>query len=174
MSNHEKETDNKISVYEAEKKVLNGMKAYYEQNLSYSELEELAGISIREFKRYQKDYDYPYRVGVYNKKGVYEKIDSRISEIDKEIQDLVAVLRKQPAETRSSTLLFTSMILQMQTIEEELQEMPQDAEFPVDKAKEFYNAFLPFSLAINEMSRKYAELQQKFEDEFRVRGIDFP
>lgn len=88
MSQREKKIDSKVSVLDDEKKVLNGLKAYYEQNLSYADLEEIAGISIREFKRYQKDNDYPYRVGVYNRKDVFEKIDQRISEINIDIRKL--------------------------------------------------------------------------------------
>ncbi|MHA1974164.1 MAG: hypothetical protein ACTSW1_14290 [Candidatus Hodarchaeales archaeon] len=88
MSSLEKDVDQKVSKLDSEKKILEGIKAYYEQNLSYSDLEEITGVSIREFKRYQKDNNYPYRVGVYNRKGVFDKIDQRIEEIDREILKL--------------------------------------------------------------------------------------
>lgn len=88
MSQREKEIEGKISQLEAEKRILNAINAYYDQNLSYSELEEISGISIREFKRFQQDHDYPYRVGAYNKKDIFDRIKNRITDIDKEIYKL--------------------------------------------------------------------------------------
>lgn len=88
MSQREKEIEEKISQLEAEKRILNANNAYYDQNLSYSELEEISGISIREFKRFQQDHDYPYRVGAYNKNDIFDRIKNRIKDIDKEIYKL--------------------------------------------------------------------------------------
>jgi hypothetical protein len=88
MSQREKEIEEKIAALEKEKKILEGTKAYYKENLSYSELEELTGISIREFKKFQGDHEFPYRVGVYNKQNIYSKIDSMIKTIDKQILKL--------------------------------------------------------------------------------------
>ncbi len=88
MAQHEKEINERISLLEGEKKILKAIEAYYEQNLSYSELEEISGISIREFKRFQEDHDYPYRVGVYNRKSLFDRINTRVQEIEKLILDL--------------------------------------------------------------------------------------
>ena len=88
MAQREKEIEGKISQLEKEKRILNAINAYYDQNLSYSELEEISGISIREFKRFQQDHDYPYRVGAYNKKDIFDRIKNRITDIDKEIYKL--------------------------------------------------------------------------------------
>lgn len=88
MSQREKEIEEEISHLEEEKRILEGMKAYYEQNLSYFELEEMTGISIREFKRFQADHDYPYRVGVYNKQSILDKANQRIAAIDRKILQL--------------------------------------------------------------------------------------
>lgn len=88
MSQREKEIEEGISKLEAEKKILNAINAYYEQNMSYGELEEISGISIREFKRFQQDNDYPYRVGGYNRNEVFDRIKKRIREIEKEIYKL--------------------------------------------------------------------------------------
>ncbi|NHJ02398.1 MAG: hypothetical protein EAX86_09710 [Candidatus Heimdallarchaeota archaeon] len=87
MSQREKEIEKKIALLEGEKKILEGIKAYYEQDLSYNELEEISGISIRELKRYQQDNEYPYRIGA-NKKAVFEKISNKVNEIDNEIKSL--------------------------------------------------------------------------------------
>ncbi|MHA1941565.1 MAG: hypothetical protein ACXACP_03715 [Candidatus Hodarchaeales archaeon] len=84
MSEREKEIAAKIAQLEKEKQILEGTKAYYEQNLSYNELEELTGISIREFKRFQSDNEFPYRAGSYNRNAIFEKIRQRIASIEKE------------------------------------------------------------------------------------------
>ena len=63
MSQREKQIEGKISQFEGEKKILQGIKVYYEQNLTYHELEEITGVSMREFKRYQQKNEYPYFLG---------------------------------------------------------------------------------------------------------------
>ncbi len=88
MSQREKEIEEKISVLEAEKKILEGIKAYYGQNLSYADLEEITGISMPELKRYQNDHDYPYRLGLRNLNSVIDKADQRIQEIDNQILEI--------------------------------------------------------------------------------------
>lgn len=88
MSHHEKQIQEKISQLEGEKRILEGIKAYYDRSLSYSDLEEISGISITKFKRYQQDNDYPYRMGAFNRSSVLEKADQRIKEIEKKILQL--------------------------------------------------------------------------------------
>jgi hypothetical protein len=88
MSQREKEIEKKIEVLDAEKKILEGIKAYYSQNLSYAELEEITGITMPELKRYQNEHEYPYRLGLQNIKSVIEKADFRIQEIDKQISGI--------------------------------------------------------------------------------------
>ena len=85
MSQREKEISDKIAVLEKEKKILGGVRAYYEQNLSFNDIEEMTGISIREFKRFQSDNEFPYRLASYNRKQIFDKINNRTEEIDKEI-----------------------------------------------------------------------------------------
>ena len=81
MSHHEKQIQEKVSQLEGEKRILEGIKAYYDRSLSFSDLEEISGISITEFKRYQQDNDYPYSLGTFNRSSVIEKADQRIKEI---------------------------------------------------------------------------------------------
>ena len=88
MSQREKEIADSIEALEKEKKILEGTRAYYKEELSYSELEELSGISIREFKRFQSDNEFPYRIGSYNRQEIYSKIDTMVATIDTKIQKL--------------------------------------------------------------------------------------
>ncbi|MFW9778570.1 MAG: hypothetical protein ACFFE8_06915, partial [Candidatus Heimdallarchaeota archaeon] len=91
MSERQREIEAKVIAHEKEKKILEGVKAYYEKkNLSFSDIEEISGISIREFKRYQQEHDYPYRASLTHLKAkrLSEKIDQRVAEIDKAITNL--------------------------------------------------------------------------------------
>lgn len=88
MSKREKEIDEQISVLVREKKILAGVRAYYEQELSFDEIEDITSVPIREFKRYQQDHEYPYRVGVYNRNTIFDKITARETEIDAKINKL--------------------------------------------------------------------------------------
>lgn len=93
---------------------------------------------------------------------------------DKEIQDMVAVLRKQPAEQRIATLQITSMLLKLQTMGDEVKKYPKEKEVPVEMVQEFYNLFAPFAIAINEMSKQINELKDKFDEELKLREIKKP
>jgi hypothetical protein len=91
MSERQKEIEAKIVAHEKEKKILDGVRAYYgKKNLSFSEIEEISGITIQNFKRYQQEHDYPYRASLtqLKTKKLFEKIDQRIAEIDKSITNL--------------------------------------------------------------------------------------
>ena len=91
---------------------------------------------------------------------------------DKEIENLTAVLRKQPKETRDGTIQLTNMLLQMQEIQERADLMPKDEEVPIDQITEFYQVFVPFSVIISEMSKQLKDLRNKFDKELKDRGVD--
>jgi len=93
---------------------------------------------------------------------------------DKEIQDVVAVLRKQPAKDRIGVLQITTMILQMQNLTDEVQKYPKGKEIPIEKVKEFYNLFVPFVTTINAMSQKFDEMREMFDRELKLQELDKP
>lgn len=93
---------------------------------------------------------------------------------DVEIQDMVAVMRKMPANNRKSSIAITNMILQMQNKVEIVEKYPKDKEVPIEEVQEFYNLFAPFAIAINEMSKKINEMKDKFDEELKLRQIQKP
>ncbi|WKZ39858.1 MAG: helix-turn-helix transcriptional regulator [Anaerolineales bacterium] len=93
---------------------------------------------------------------------------------DKEIQDMIAVLRKTPPEHRRATLEITNMILQMQNISDDVSKYPSSDEIPIEKIQQFYNWFVPFAAAINEMSRTVNEIREGFDKELKLRAIQKP
>ncbi|MFX0171968.1 MAG: hypothetical protein ACFE9L_08615 [Candidatus Hodarchaeota archaeon] len=88
MSQREKEIEEKIALLAREEKILKGLREYYEKKLSYGEIEEISGVSIREFKRYQQDQEYPYKLGFFSQSSIFDKISQREDEIRQEINNL--------------------------------------------------------------------------------------
>jgi len=90
---------------------------------------------------------------------------------DKEIQDLVAVLRKQSPEARKQSIATTALLLQMQRVGDLLTNNP-DQQPSASEIKEFFDAFIPFSMMINEMTTQLNDLQDKISHELEIQGID--
>jgi transcriptional regulator with XRE-family HTH domain len=91
---------------------------------------------------------------------------------EKEIQDIVSVLRKQTPEGRDNSIAVTNMILQMQQLGDRVKAIPEDDEVPIDLITDFYKIFVPFSISINEMSKQLKDLREMFDAELKKRGID--
>lgn len=113
-----------------------------------------------------------YEIAIYLNKPIEYFFGEEVG--DKEIQDIVAVLRRQPAKQRIASLQITSMLLRLQTMGDEVQKYPKDKEVPIETVQEFYNLFAPFAVAINEMSKKINELKDKFDEELKLREIKKP
>lgn len=89
-----------------------------------------------------------------------------------DIQDLAAIMRKQSSIERSNSIELTKMMVRMQELGDDMQSLPTDKEVPLDKIKEFYNLFVPFSVAINGMAKQLNDLREKFDEELKIRGIE--
>ncbi|MBN1538289.1 MAG: helix-turn-helix domain-containing protein [Anaerolineales bacterium] len=91
---------------------------------------------------------------------------------DSAIQDLVAIVRKQPPKEQANTIELSRMLMQMQEIGDLAKSIPEGEEMPIEKVKEFYNAFIPFSTIINKMNELINDIRDKFDEELKKRGID--
>ncbi|MCZ7553156.1 MAG: helix-turn-helix domain-containing protein [Anaerolineales bacterium] len=90
---------------------------------------------------------------------------------DSEIQDLIAVMRKQPLEVRTQSIQTTKLILQMQQIGDIVKNDP-DKELPFDEIQTFFTAFLAFSKQINELTVKMNDIRDKLIQELKSQGVD--
>ncbi|MFW9992227.1 MAG: hypothetical protein ACFFD4_09295 [Candidatus Odinarchaeota archaeon] len=83
----EKEAKGTIKALEDEKRLLLGIKYYYDNpDASYETIEESCGYQIRDLKRAMADREFPHPAFARNKKEqISETIDKRIAEIDREI-----------------------------------------------------------------------------------------
>ena len=77
----------------------------------------------------------------------------------------------QPIETCSNTIMITNM-LEIQGFEDETKKLPEGKEYPVERAKEFYNLVVPLSIIINDLASKINDLRNVFDNEFKAKRID--
>jgi transcriptional regulator with XRE-family HTH domain len=90
----------------------------------------------------------------------------------KDIEDMVAIMQKQPPEERSKSMMLTNLLLQVQGFEDEANKFPEGKAYPIERAKEFYNLVVPLSVFINDWANKINELRNQFDNEFKAKGID--
>lgn len=79
---------------------------------------------------------------------------------NKEIEDLIAVLRKQSSKDRIAALKMVSILVDLQAFTERLKKYPPDEKVPPEIAKEFYDLFAPFAATMMEWSQKTEEIQK--------------
>jgi transcriptional regulator with XRE-family HTH domain len=89
---------------------------------------------------------------------------------NKEIQDIIAILRKQTAKERLAVLQIAQMMVRMQQIGEDAKINP--AAVTKENAQEFYSLFIPFANAINEMSKQMNEIRAQFEETIEVKELN--
>lgn len=87
----------------------------------------------------------------------------------KEVEQIIAAVRKQSPETRSQSIEMTKLHLQILDIGNTLNDY--DEELTVEQIKAFYNVFIPYSIMINNLTDKLNDLRKKLEDELEIRGI---
>jgi transcriptional regulator with XRE-family HTH domain len=88
-----------------------------------------------------------------------------------EIHDLIAVLRKQPAEVRTQSIETTKLILQMQQIGDIIREEPEK-DLSIEELQSFLGAFITFSKQINDLTIKMNDIRDKLIQELKAQGID--
>lgn len=87
---------------------------------------------------------------------------------DKEIQDLIAVLRKQSPKDRANVLEINRIILKMQQLSDDVKKnYPEGKVIPMEKVKEFYELFVPFATAMKTMSQEFQEVKEKLDAELK-------
>ena len=85
-----------------------------------------------------------------------------------EIQDMIAVYRKQNPEDQSNSIELSRMMLKMQEIGDFAKSIPEGEELSIETVKEFYNIFVPFSMTINKIASTMNELKLKFDLEIQL------
>ena len=88
----------------------------------------------------------------------------------KDIEDLIATIRKQSPEQIANTVETTNMLLQMQEIGDSIEGMKEEPS--IEKIREFYNIFIPFSTIINNLTQQLNELRENLDKELKIQGID--
>ena len=90
-----------------------------------------------------------------------------------EVHDLIAIVRKQPPEERRKLLAFTSLLVELQELDDSIK-LEQEGDIDPDKIRQFYQAFLPLSKYLNLMVTELNDLHARLDEEVRLRGINLP
>jgi len=87
----------------------------------------------------------------------------------KDIQDLIAIVRKMPPESRPEQFGAINMFLQMQDIGNSLDSDASEDD-QLELAQRFYSILVPFSMQMNQWNTKINELKMNFEDLLNIQG----
>lgn len=90
---------------------------------------------------------------------------------EKEIQDLISVIRKQPPEARNQSVVTITMFIRLFELGEELKQIPENEKVPTEIVKQFIEIFIPFSTAINLMTVQLNDIRDKLLEEMKIQGI---
>lgn len=81
---------------------------------------------------------------------------------DTDIQDVIAIMRRLPPETRKQQLPLMTMFLRMAEINNEMQDTT-DKEKQIDAVKEFYELFLPYYNSMESMMNQLRDAKENIE-----------
>lgn len=90
-----------------------------------------------------------------------------------DIQDLIAIVRKMPPDTRDQQLGAIKMFLQMQDIGNSLDSDTSEDE-QLELAQRFYSILVPFSIQMNQWNSQLNELRKNFEDLLDIKNDKEP
>jgi transcriptional regulator with XRE-family HTH domain len=90
---------------------------------------------------------------------------------EKEIQDMIAILRKETPEARAQSIATTAMLLRIQEIGDKLKDDPEK-ELSIDELKDFFSSFIAFSKYLNDITAQVNDIRDKLLHELKLQGID--
>ena len=90
---------------------------------------------------------------------------------EEEIQDLIAILRKQSPEAMNQSIIVISLIIQMQEVTDKLNENP-DEDPSIDDIRKFLDAFIQYQEYLNKLTINLDEIKSKLLNELKEQGID--
>jgi transcriptional regulator with XRE-family HTH domain len=92
---------------------------------------------------------------------------------DTEIQDLIAVIRKQTPEIRTQSIETTKFLVQMQQLGDIANANP-DKEFTFEELQDFFSGFLKFTKQINDLTPQMNAIRDMLIQELKSRGMELP
>jgi transcriptional regulator with XRE-family HTH domain len=81
---------------------------------------------------------------------------------DSEVEDVIAIMRKLPPETRKQQLPLMTMFLRMAQINVEMQDV-SDEEKQIEAIKEFYELFLPYYNSMESLMSQLKDAKKNIE-----------
>jgi len=89
-----------------------------------------------------------------------------------DMEDVMAILRRQTPEGREQSLALVASIFKMQNLGDELDKIPEEEDVPLEFYKKFFANFFPLSDTINAMTEQLNELRDLLIQEMKEKGID--
>lgn len=90
---------------------------------------------------------------------------------DKEIQDMIAILRKQPPGEQQKSIETTKMLLRMQQIGD-IANRNSEQQPTVEEIRDFIGDFITFSKQINEITSQMNKIRDELIQALQEQGID--
>ena len=89
----------------------------------------------------------------------------------KDVQDLIAIIRKQPHDTRTQSIEFTTRFLRLQEFGDTLDQSSSN-QITEEQIGKFLADFIPLSTMINSAAAQLNDLQEKIFHELESQGVD--
>lgn len=90
---------------------------------------------------------------------------------EEEIQDLMAILRRQPPESMKQSIMVISQIIQMQEVADKFNNNP-DEDPSIEDIRKFLDAFIQYQEYLNILSISLDEIKSKLLIELKEQGIE--
>ncbi len=90
---------------------------------------------------------------------------------DSDIQDLVAVMRKQPHEARQQSIETTKMLLRLQSMGDTLTRDPENQP-SFEEIRDFITDFMTYSKQINDLTAQMNKIRDELFQALKDQGID--
>lgn len=93
---------------------------------------------------------------------------------DKEIEDLVALLRIQTPAERSAILQMTNVLINMQNALTKADKYPKTEKVPTETMREFYDLVVNFAPIVNGLAERVNQALDQFSKELKLRELEKP
>jgi transcriptional regulator with XRE-family HTH domain len=89
----------------------------------------------------------------------------------KDVQDLIAIIRRQSSNARTQSIEFTTRFLRLQELGDDLNTYSSE-QISEEQIQKFLDNFVPLSTMINSAAKQLNDMQDKIFQELESQGVD--
>jgi len=151
--------------------------ARVERNISQKQMADHLGktqatMSDLERGKVQVSASELYKIAAYLGKPIEYFYGEEIG--NKEIQELVALIRNQPKGDRAEMLNIIRLVIYMQTALLDARKYPKGQKVPIEKIRDFYNAVLQGAPDLNKFTNGVNKMLETLGKELKMSGVEKP